>query len=242
MDMVNFMSPRLFVTLHFLTFLVTLVPLRQCKQRWYGSSLFELNWQEAAAHIFFIYPDILLWDGKFLGSVGFAHCIHLVKQPRGNIWKAMVPLKTWTNQIFFFQPPTGAKDGTLVNPSPKFHQLPVFFSSFFFLFPLLCKCYNRTAADAACTLTPQAAAFSKVTAITSPPVLSNNTLLLPLPALVTTKGMTTGLSPKRSAKKNDSGPELVKMPSDCMARSLLTSSVRAKHEREHLNRIEMYKT
>lgn len=101
MDMVNFMSPRLFVTLHFLTFLVTLVPLRQCKQRWYGSSSFELNWQEAAVHIFFIYPDILLWDGKFLGSVGFAHCIHLVKQPRGNIWKAMVPLKTWTNQIFF---------------------------------------------------------------------------------------------------------------------------------------------
>lgn len=122
------------------------------------------------------------------------------------------PFKNLDESDFFFQPPTGAKDGTLVNPSPKFHQLPVFSSSFFFLFPLMCKCYNRTAADAACTLTPQAAAFSKVTAITSPPVLSNNTLLLPLPALVTTKGMTTGLSPKRSAKKNHSGRSSLRCP------------------------------
>lgn len=200
MDTVNFMSPRLFVTLHFLTFLVTLVPLQQSKQRWYGSSLFELNWQEAAAHIFFIYPDILLWDGTFQRSVGFAHCIHLVKQPRGNIWKAMVPLKTWTNQIFF----SASYWCKWRNFSQSIAKVPPTASCFFFLFflfPLMCKCYNRTAADAAWTLTPQAAAFSKVTAITSPPVLSHNTLLLPLPALVTTKGTTTGLSPKRSAKK-----------------------------------------
>lgn len=96
MDTADFVSPWLFVTLHFLTFSVTLVPLQRR-----NGSFFIWGKLRGGSGPFVFYPDILLWGGTFLGSVGFAHCIHLVKQPRGNIWKAMVPLKTWTNLFYF---------------------------------------------------------------------------------------------------------------------------------------------